>query len=51
VRAGLGGPGGGWAEFRAALGERLVEAYPVRDGQVYFPFRRVFFVARTGARP
>jgi trans-aconitate 2-methyltransferase len=51
LRAGLDGPGGGWAEFRSALGQRLAEAYPVRDGQVYFPFRRVFFVARTGARP
>ncbi len=40
----------GWADFRAELGVRLAEAYPVRQGQVYFPFRRVFFVARTGAR-
>ncbi|MEE6261966.1 trans-aconitate 2-methyltransferase [Plantactinospora sonchi] len=40
----------GWAEFRDALGERLAAAYPVRHGLVYFPFRRIFFVARTGAR-
>ncbi|MFC0509300.1 trans-aconitate 2-methyltransferase [Micromonospora costi] len=39
-----------WADFRAELEVRLVEAYPARDGQVYFPFRRVFVVARTGAR-
>lgn len=52
VRAGLG-PGPRWDEFRAMLGERLAEAYPpVRGGQVYFPFRRVFFVARTaGSAP
>ncbi|MDG4801643.1 trans-aconitate 2-methyltransferase [Micromonospora sp. WMMD980] len=40
----------GWAAFRAELGVRLAEAYPVRQGQVYFPFRRIFVVARTGAR-
>ncbi|MFI5836476.1 trans-aconitate 2-methyltransferase [Micromonospora sp. NPDC051300] len=39
-----------WADFRAELGVRLAEAYPVRQGQVYFPFRRIFVVARTGAR-
>ncbi|MFJ6197696.1 trans-aconitate 2-methyltransferase [Micromonospora sp. NPDC092111] len=39
-----------WADFRAALGILLAEAYPVRQGQVYFPFRRIFVVARTGAR-
>ncbi|PZF93031.1 trans-aconitate 2-methyltransferase [Micromonospora deserti] len=38
-----------WSDFRAELGARLTEAYPVRQGQVYFPFRRVFVVARTGA--
>lgn len=38
-----------WSAFRAALGVRLTEAYPVRQGQVYFPFRRIFVVARTGA--
>ncbi|MFU8853420.1 trans-aconitate 2-methyltransferase [Micromonospora sp. SL1-18] len=40
----------GWADFRAELGARLAQAYPVRQGQVYFPFRRIFAVARTGAR-
>ncbi|MFK3984175.1 trans-aconitate 2-methyltransferase [Micromonospora sp. NPDC050397] len=50
VRASLGGDTPAWAEFRAALGARLRDAYPVRDGLVYFPFRRHFFVARTGAR-
>lgn len=38
------------AGFRAALGNLLARAYPVRQGQVYFPFRRIFVVARTGAR-
>jgi trans-aconitate 2-methyltransferase len=50
VRASLGGDTPAWAELRAALGERLAEAYPVREGLVYFPFRRHFFVAQTGAR-
>ncbi|MEV4756713.1 trans-aconitate 2-methyltransferase [Micromonospora sp. NPDC049559] len=49
VRSALG-DGPDWAEFRAELGDRLEKAYPVRAGQVYFPFRRVFCVARTGAR-
>ena len=49
VRAALGGPGPEWDRFRAELGGRLAEAYPVRDGQVQFPYRRVFFVARTNA--
>ncbi|HEX5596002.1 MAG TPA: trans-aconitate 2-methyltransferase [Micromonosporaceae bacterium] len=39
-----------WADFRTALAERLAEAYPARAGQIYFPFRRIFVVARTGAR-
>ncbi|SCL31031.1 trans-aconitate 2-methyltransferase [Micromonospora pallida] len=39
-----------WDRFRATLSARLVEHYPVRHGQVYFPFRRVFFVARTPTR-
>ncbi|MBQ1047898.1 trans-aconitate 2-methyltransferase [Micromonospora sp. C51] len=39
----------GWSAFRAALAVRLSEAYPVRHGQVYFPFRRIFLVARTGS--
>ncbi|WP_089155713.1 trans-aconitate 2-methyltransferase [Micromonospora sp. NBS 11-29] len=46
VRAAL--DAAGWAGFRAELGVRLAEAYPVRQGQVYFPFRRIFVVARTG---
>ncbi|MFD2766047.1 trans-aconitate 2-methyltransferase [Micromonospora eburnea] len=40
----------GWADFRAELEIRLAQEYPVRQGQVYFPFRRIFAVARTGAR-
>jgi trans-aconitate 2-methyltransferase len=36
-----------WAEFRRRLGERLAEIYPDVDGQVPFPFRRIFVVART----
>ncbi|MFC4017834.1 trans-aconitate 2-methyltransferase [Micromonospora sp. GCM10011542] len=48
VRAAL--DAAGWADFRAELGVRLTAAYPVRQGQVYFPFRRIFVVARTGAR-
>ncbi|RKN39395.1 trans-aconitate 2-methyltransferase [Micromonospora endolithica] len=48
VRAAL--DAAGWSDFRTELGVRLTEAYPVRQGRVYFPFRRVFFVARTGAR-
>ncbi|MFI7429018.1 trans-aconitate 2-methyltransferase [Micromonospora sp. NPDC049836] len=47
VRAAL--DAAGWADFRAELGVRLAEAYPIRQGQVYFPFRRIFVVARTGA--
>ncbi|MFG1652186.1 trans-aconitate 2-methyltransferase [Micromonospora sp. NPDC049275] len=47
VRAAL--DAAGWSAFRAELGVRLAAAYPVRHGQVPFPFRRVFVVARTGA--
>jgi trans-aconitate 2-methyltransferase len=36
-----------WASFRAGLGERLVAAYPVENGLVVFPFRRIFVVAHT----
>ncbi|RLK55271.1 trans-aconitate 2-methyltransferase [Actinokineospora cianjurensis] len=37
-----------WQEFRAELAPRLAEAYPRRaDGTTWFPFRRVFFVARV----
>lgn len=50
VRAALG-EGTGWTAFRAALAERLTSAYPARNGEVLFPFRRVFFVARPGVRP
>lgn len=35
-----------WAAFRAELNPRLAEAYPIRDGRAYFPFRRIFVVAR-----
>ncbi|MBE1488851.1 methyltransferase domain-containing protein [Plantactinospora soyae] len=49
VRAALGGAGADWDAFRARLAERLAEAYPIRGGLVYYPFRRIFFVARTGA--
>ncbi|HEV7647404.1 MAG TPA: trans-aconitate 2-methyltransferase [Actinophytocola sp.] len=46
IRAALDEPD--WAEFRAGLAPRLREAYPVRaDGTTWFPFRRVFVVART----
>ncbi|MFC6090576.1 trans-aconitate 2-methyltransferase [Saccharothrix lopnurensis] len=38
----------GWAEFRALLAPRLREVYPPRaDGTTWFPFRRVFAVARV----
>jgi trans-aconitate 2-methyltransferase len=45
VRAALGE--GEWAVFRDTLGKRLAEAYPARGNVVFFPFRRIFFVART----
>jgi trans-aconitate 2-methyltransferase len=35
-----------WAGFRAELQDRLAAEYPAEDGLVYFPFRRVFVVAR-----
>jgi trans-aconitate 2-methyltransferase len=35
-----------WDRFTAALDARLAAAYPVDNGQVWFPFRRVFVVAR-----
>jgi trans-aconitate 2-methyltransferase len=37
----------GFAAFRAAVRDRLVQAYPVQQGVVFFPFRRIFVVART----
>ncbi|MBX6750834.1 MAG: trans-aconitate 2-methyltransferase [Micromonosporaceae bacterium] len=36
----------GWAAFRAELNPRLAAAYPVHNGRVWFPFRRIFVVAR-----
>jgi trans-aconitate 2-methyltransferase len=36
-----------WAAFRERLGDRLARAYPVLDGSVCFPFRRVFAVAQV----
>jgi trans-aconitate 2-methyltransferase len=36
-----------WQAFRVHLQDRLKQAYPVRDGLVFFPFRRIFVVART----
>jgi trans-aconitate 2-methyltransferase len=38
-----------YADFRAELAPRLRAAYPMRgDGSTWFPFRRIFAVARTG---
>lgn len=38
----------GWEDYRARLAPRLRSAYPVRsDGTVWFPFRRIFVVARV----
>jgi trans-aconitate 2-methyltransferase len=34
-----------WAAFRADLTSRVADLYPVADGRVWFPFRRVFTVA------
>ena len=39
-----------WQDFRVALAARLADAYPVRNGRVAFPFRRVFVVAQTFAK-
>jgi trans-aconitate 2-methyltransferase len=37
-----------FAAFRAELAPRLRAAYPARpDGTTWFPFRRIFAVART----
>ncbi|AOS65032.1 trans-aconitate 2-methyltransferase [Actinoalloteichus hymeniacidonis] len=37
----------GWTEFRAELGDRLRAAYPRQpDGITWYPFRRIFVVAR-----
>jgi trans-aconitate 2-methyltransferase len=45
VRAAL--PDEKWTRFRTELAGRLAEQYPVTDGRVLFPFRRIFVVART----
>ena len=38
-----------WDQFRAELAPRLRDAYPPRpDGTTWFPFRRIFLVARAG---
>jgi trans-aconitate 2-methyltransferase len=38
----------GYAAFRAELAPRLREAYPAQsDGTTWFPFRRIFAVARV----
>lgn len=39
-----------WQRFRAELVPMLDAAYPVRpDGRTFFPFRRIFVVARVGS--
>jgi trans-aconitate 2-methyltransferase len=39
----------GWQQYRQAIIPLLAEAYPARsDGTTFFPFRRVFVVARVG---
>ena len=39
---------GGYAAFRAELAPRLRAAYPAQpDGTTWFPFRRIFAVARV----
>jgi trans-aconitate 2-methyltransferase len=41
-------PADDYAAFRAELAPRLRAAYPMRpDGSTWFPFRRIFAVART----
>jgi trans-aconitate 2-methyltransferase len=37
-----------WRGFKDVLSARLASAYPVHNGQVYFPFRRLFVVATVG---
>ena len=38
----------GWQQYREAIIPLLAQAYPRRaDGTTFFPFRRVFVVART----
>jgi trans-aconitate 2-methyltransferase len=48
IRAALG-TGADWASFCGELRTALAQAYPVREGIVYFPFRRVFCVATVAA--
>jgi trans-aconitate 2-methyltransferase len=38
-----------WAQFKQALSARLAAAYPVHNGMVYFPFRRLFVVATVAS--
>jgi trans-aconitate 2-methyltransferase len=40
-----------WASFRAELNPRLAAAYPIHNGHVWFPFRRIFVVARRSPQP
>ncbi|GGK25655.1 trans-aconitate 2-methyltransferase [Pilimelia terevasa] len=48
VRAALPGDAD-WQRYREAVQERLARAYPVRDGVVYYPFRRIFVAAQVRA--
>jgi trans-aconitate 2-methyltransferase len=41
-------PDADWAGYRSELGAELATAYPVHNGLVSFPFRRIFVVARVG---
>lgn len=37
-----------WQQYRRAIIPELARAYPVRaDGHTFFPFRRIFVVARV----
>jgi trans-aconitate 2-methyltransferase len=45
VRAALGDDD--WAAYRAELSAGLADVYPIHNGLVYFPFRRIFVVARV----
>jgi trans-aconitate 2-methyltransferase len=47
VKAAFGADHEGWLGFRQEVGGRLADLYPVRHGRAFFPFRRVFVVART----
>ena len=46
VKAALDGDA--WTGFTTELSARLHREYPVHNGLVYFPFRRLFVVARVG---